>query len=96
MLKARISLPMMALLAALSLTARAQPAPPPPSGSAPGGNNPAQFAQHKQKELARIAEHLQALQTLQSCVQNAADQTALKACHDAARASMGGKHHGMP
>ncbi len=59
-----------------------------PAG-APGGG--ADFAQHKQRELARIAERIQALQALQGCVQAAADHGAMKTCNENARAAMKGR-----
>jgi hypothetical protein len=58
-------------------------------GTPPVAGGSAAFAQHKQRELARIASHLQALQTLQSCVQSATDHAAVKACNEAARAAIG-------
>ena len=73
------------LLAAAPYAATAQPGGAP----APGGGG--DFAQHKQRELARIAERIQALQALQGCVQAAADQAALQMCNDNARASMKGR-----
>ena len=76
---------MLLCLAAAPFAATAQPG----GAAAPGGG--ADFAQHKQRELARIAERIQALQALQGCVQAAADQTALKACNENARASMRGR-----
>jgi hypothetical protein len=48
----------------------------------PGGGDPAKFAEHKQKALARIQEHMQGLQAFQSCVQGAADHAAMKVCHE--------------
>jgi hypothetical protein len=54
--------------------------------------NPANFAAFKQKELARIATHIQVAQTLQACVQGATDRDGLKACREAARGSMGHMH----
>lgn len=45
------------------------------------------FAERKEKELVRIAKHLQILQTLQTCVKSADDPAAMKACHKAARTS---------
>jgi ribosomal protein S13 len=51
--------------------------------------NPANFAAFKQKELARIATHIQVGQTLQACVQGATDRESLKTCKEAARDSMG-------
>lgn len=74
------------LLCAVSALALAQQA------SAPaGGGKAAAFATVKQKELDRIAQHLQAMQTHQSCVQAANDFAALKACNEAAHAAM--KNH---
>jgi len=49
-----------------------------------GGN----FAAHKQQILAHIAERIQTLQTLQSCVQNASNHAAVRACRDTARAAL--------
>ena len=75
---------MLLLIAAAPCVVAAQPG----GAVAPGGG--ADFAQHKQHELARIAERIQALQTLQGCVQSAADHAAIKACNENARASMKG------
>jgi hypothetical protein len=72
------------VLAAVSGVSLAQSATP----AAPTGD-PAGFAAHKQQELTRIAAHIQAAQTLQACVQSAADHAAIKSCHEAARAAMG-------
>jgi len=72
------------LVAVAPCSVAAQPA----AGAGPGGGD---FAQHKQRELARIAERIQALQALQGCVQAAADQAALQACNENARASMKGR-----
>jgi hypothetical protein len=71
------------LVAAAPCAAIAQPA-----GAGERGGD---FAQHKQRELARIAERIQALQALQGCVQAAADAAALKTCNENARASMKGR-----
>ena len=73
------------LVAVAPFAAQAQPG----GAAAPGGAG--DFAQHKQRELARIAERIQALQALQGCVQAAADQAALKTCNETARASMKGR-----
>lgn len=75
---------MLLLAAAVPFWAAAQP------GGATAPGNGAEFAQHKQHELARIAERIQALQTLQGCVQAAADHNAIKACNENARAWMKG------
>jgi hypothetical protein len=40
-------------------------------------------------ELSRIAARLQALQTLQACVQSAPDHAAMHSCNEAARPAMG-------
>jgi hypothetical protein len=71
-----------ALLTAASAVAMAQSAAPQPG-------TPGDFAAYKQRELAQIAAHIQVAQTLQACVQGAADREALKACREAAHASMG-------
>ena len=75
---------MLLLAAAAPCGVAAQPA----GAAAPGGGP--DFAQHKQHELARIAERIQALQALQGCVQAAADRGAMKTCHENARAAMKG------
>ena len=79
-----LQVPTMLLLlaAAAPLCAGAQPA----GAAAPGSG--ADFAQHKQRELARIAERIEALQKLQGCVQAAADHAAVRSCNETARASM--------
>lgn len=81
----RVSTLVLCLAAAAPFAASAQPggaAPPAGAGD---------FAQHKQRELARIAERIQSLQALQGCVQAAADAAALKTCNENARASMKGR-----
>ena len=75
------------LLTAASAVAMAQSGTPQPAAA----GDPANFTAYKQKELAHIAAHIQAAQTLQTCVQGAADRAALKACREAAHASMGHK-----
>jgi hypothetical protein len=72
-------------LASFCSIASAQPAPA--DGSLTP--DPAKFAEHKQMELQRISQRMQGLQTLQACVQGAADHAAMRACNEAARASMG-------
>ena len=69
------------LLSLLSDRAHAQA--PAPAPVAAGAN----FAEHQQKELSHIAQHLQVLQTLQSCVQAATDHAGIKACNATAKAS---------
>jgi hypothetical protein len=72
---------LLALAAGLATTlAAAQSAP---SAASEGTN----FTQHKQQELTRINTHLQILQTLQSCVQSAANPADMKRCNEAARAA---------
>jgi hypothetical protein len=75
------------LLTAASAVAMAQSGAPQPGTPGDGAN----FAAYKQKELAQIAAHIQVAQTLQACVQGAADREALKVCREAAHASMGHK-----
>ena len=86
MLKALATLTSYISIAALSGAAFAQQAP----AAAPAPETAASFAQHKDKEMARITAHLAALQTMQSCVASAADRAAMKVCHKEAHASM---HH---
>ena len=76
---------MLLFLVAAAPFAAAQPG----GAAAPGSGG--DFAQHKQRELARIAERIQALQALQGCFQAAVDQAALKTCNETARASMKGR-----
>jgi hypothetical protein len=74
---------LIALLTGIAGAALAQTAP------VPGGRLASpEFAQHKQQELARITARIQAMQTLQGCVQAASDHGAIKTCNEAARASM--------
>jgi hypothetical protein len=54
--------------------------------------DPTNFVAFKQKELSRIATHIQVAQTLQACVQAATDREGLKVCRDSARGSMGHMH----
>ena len=74
------------MFAALTVGTAAQAQTTIPSTGATSG---ASFATHKQKELAKIQQHMQVLQTLQSCVSGAADATAIKSCNETAHASMG-------
>ncbi len=57
---------------------------------APTGSTGGNIAAHKQKELAKIQQKMQILQTLQSCVSGAADATAIKSCNATAQAARGG------
>jgi hypothetical protein len=59
-----------------------------PAAGASGG-----FAAHQQKELANIAQRIQILQTLQTCVQAATDHNGLKTCHETAKQSEQSLHH---
>jgi hypothetical protein len=80
-----------ALALAATLTAGSGLSLAQPAGSA-GPARPdsaTNFAQHKQMELSRIAARLQALQTLQACVQSAPDHAAMHSCNEAARPAMG-------
>jgi hypothetical protein len=61
--------------------ATATPVPPPPPVSD-------KFAAHKQREIARIANHIQILQTLQSCVQSANDRAGVKSCNQDAHSAL--------
>jgi hypothetical protein len=74
----------LAALAAVSLATAAQAGTP----AAQGSVEQPEFAQHKQRELARIAERIRILQTLQSCVQSASNHAAVKSCNEAAHGSM--------
>jgi hypothetical protein len=77
------------LMMASAFSAYAQSAPP-PSG-APKAAKPANFAEHKQKALARIEKHLEVMKTLRSCVQAANDEPALRSCKKTAHDAM--PHH---
>lgn len=76
------------------LTASAESASTPANSTPKGQPDPARFSEHKQKVLARIQTHLQVLQTLQSCVQAANDQPAIRACEKTAHEKMP-HHEGM-
>jgi hypothetical protein len=80
-----------ASMLACILTANAQSTSAPAPSAPKGQPNPARFAEHKQKVLARIQSHLQIMQTLQSCVQAANDHAAIKACEKTAHENM--PHH---
>ena len=77
-----------ALALAATLTAGSGLSLAQPAGPA-GPDSATNFAQHKQMELSRIAARLQALQTLQACVQSAPDHAAMHSCNEAARPAMG-------
>ena len=81
-----------ASMLACMLTANAQSTSTPVPGAPKGQPDPARFAEHKQKVLARIQSRLEIMQTLQSCVQAANDHAAIKACEKTAHANM--PHHG--
>jgi hypothetical protein len=97
----RMLIPAVLMMASLAANAQAPaasaPAAPAPAASAPAASAPAtadpaaKFAARKEKALARIAAHLQALQAQQSCVQAATDRAGMKACRKAARSDR--KHH---
>ncbi|PRC93735.1 hypothetical protein [Solimicrobium silvestre] len=80
----------MAMLLSFTMVSRhatAQTPASPPASAPAGAGAGAKFADHKTKELARIAHHLEVLQTLQSCVQAANDHAAMKTCNETAKAS---------
>ena len=83
---------MTSLRTSLLIAAVLAPAIAAAQSASPTSSTPAGFAQHKQMELSRIAAHLQIMQTLQTCVQSAADHAAIKACNETAHAAIG--HHG--
>ena len=78
-------------LAAVAAAAQAQTYPATPVNPATGTNGGMSVANHKQKELAKIQEKMQVLQSLQSCVNGAQTTDAIKQCNETARASQG--HH---
>ena len=79
----------LAVVVALVAGGHGAAAQPAANGGA-GGAAP-DFAQHKQRELARIAERIQALQRLQGCVEAATNQAAVQSCNETARAAMKGR-----
>jgi hypothetical protein len=83
-----IALLSFAALAAGS-AAHAQGAVYPTAPGVNGGMNSGNITAHKQKELAKIQEKMQVLQSLQSCVNGATTSEAIKQCNETARASMG-------
>ena len=85
MTRTSLALLMFASLTVGASAVQAQTAIPPT-----GANSAGNLASHKQKELAKIQEHMQILQTLQSCVSGAADATAIKSCNETAQAAKGG------
>ena len=75
-------------LSSLAFAAAAQtPAPVPGTPTVPGTGSGSGIAAHKQKELAKIQERMQVLQTLQSCVNAATTAEAIKQCNATAHAS---------
>ena len=66
------------LLTPTAFAANPAPAPAPGKVGQPGPN----FAAHKQKVLDQIAQRIQRLQTVQTCVQAAQDHQAMKACRE--------------
>ena len=46
------------------------------------GQPGSKFAAHKQQVLSEITQRSQLLQTVQSCIQNAQDREAIKACRE--------------
>jgi len=65
----------------------------PAANSGPGqtGQPGPNFAAHKQQVLNNIAQRIQRLQSLQTCVQNAQNHAAVKACREHFRENIGGQ-----
>jgi len=74
---------LLTFVALLASAAAGAQTPPSPAGG------DANFAAHKQKELAKIQQHQQVLQTLQSCVNAATTHDAVKQCNETAHSAMG-------
>ena len=71
--------------------AQAQTTTVAPGYPATGAANGANFANHRQAELAKIQTRMQVLQQLQSCVGAAQSTEAVHQCNETARAANG--HH---
>jgi len=74
---------------AAGTAAHAQGAVYPTNPGVNSGMNSGNITAHKQKELAKIQQKMQVLQSLQSCVSGATTGDAIKQCNETARASMG-------
>jgi hypothetical protein len=71
----------------MACAAQAQVQTPAPAPGVQEGGSAGKFAALQRNQLARIAQRLQVLQTLQACVQGAADVAALKTCNASAKAA---------
>lgn len=65
--------------------------PPPNQNNSKSGQPGPNFAAHKQKILDQIAHRIQRLQAIQSCIQNAQDHRAIKACREQPGSNPGGQ-----
>jgi hypothetical protein len=74
---------------AAGTTAHAQGAVYPVNPAVNNGMGGTNVAAHKQKELAKIQQKMQVLQTLQSCVNGATTSEAIHQCNETARAAAG-------
>ena len=73
-----------AALASTAAVPAAAPGTGSGSGSGIGGQAGPNFAARKQKVLSQIAQRIQRLQAVQTCVQGAQDHQAMKACRESA------------
>ncbi len=73
------------LLLAVAVTLLASAAIAAEPAPAPKGQPGPKFAEHKQKVLDHIAQRIQKLQAAQTCIQNAQDIAAIKACREQAK-----------
>ena len=59
------------------------------AGPAKFGQPTTKFAAHKQQIMSEITQRIQRLQTVQTCIQNAQDHEAIKACREQSHGNSG-------
>jgi Spy/CpxP family protein refolding chaperone len=80
------------MLTSVAFAANSTPTTPTPhAGPGQSGQPGPNFAAHKQKILSSIAQRIQRLQAVQSCVQSAQNHEAIKACREQSRGNSGGQ-----
>ena len=79
------------MLTSVAFAANSTPTPTPHAGPGQSGQPGPNFAAHKQKILSSIAQRIQRLQAVQSCVQSAQNHEAIKACREQSRGNSGGQ-----
>ncbi len=81
----------LAVMMLTSIAFAANSSPTSYAGPGQSGQPGPNFSAHKQKILSIIAQRIQRLQAVQTCVQSAQNHEAIKVCREQARGNSGGQ-----